>query len=331
MSTDNPLISILMPIKNAGPYLAECLASIQNQTEKHWEVLAVDDGCTDNSVEIFNTFAKQDKRFHLFRNEEAGIIPALRMAYSHSSGGFITRMDADDIMPEDKLETLKAYLLQRGKKHLATGLVKYFAKGGVKPGYQFYEQWLNSLTRSGKNYTDIYKECVIPSPCWMVYREDLDACGAFNSNEYPEDYDLAFRMMGSGLKVIPSDKVLHLWRDHSDRTSRNDPNYADNRFLELKLDWFLKLSHNPNKTLVIWGAAKKGKICARRLLAADIPFTWMCNNPNKINKSVYDTLIENVKHINEIPNKQVIVVVANKEQQAEIRTQLAEDEAFFFC
>lgn len=320
-----------MPIKNAGPYLAECLASIQNQTEQNWEVLAVDDGCIDNSIQVFNAFAKQDERFKLFTNQETGIIPALRLAYSESSGAFVTRMDADDIMPEDKLETLKRYLLENGKRHLATGLVKYFAKGGVKPGYQFYENWLNTLTQSGNNYSDIYKECVIPSPCWMAYREDLDACGAFNSDEYPEDYDLTFRMMEYGLKVIPSDKILHLWRDHGGRTSRNHPNYADNRFLELKLDWFVKLTYDPTKTLVIWGAAQKGKICARRLLAAGVPFRWMCNNPNKINKSVYETLIENVKEIHSIPNKQVIVVVANKDQQAEIRSQLTEEEAFFFC
>jgi hypothetical protein len=83
--------------------------------------------------------------------------------------------------------------------------------------------------------------------------------------------------------------------------------------------------------LVIWGAASKGKLLVKGLLNAGIKFHWMCNNPNKINKHVYDTLIENVSHIGALENPQVIIAVANKEQQAEIRSKLSAEKAFFFC
>ncbi|MCF8464738.1 MAG: glycosyltransferase [Flavobacteriales bacterium] len=324
-------ISILTPCKNAGPFLRDCLSSIVAQTEPDWELIVVNDGSTDDSRAILDEFAQADSRITVVDNNGSGIIEALRLAYSLSSGQFITRMDADDIMAPNKLAVLKQNLLAKGAGNVAVGLVKYFSADGVKDGYLHYEGWLNELTSAGANYSDIYRECVIPSPCWMVYRQDLDRCGAFEPDTYPEDYDLAFRFFGAGLKVLPCSEVLHHWRDHSSRSSRTDPNYADNRFLELKLKWFLKLSHDPSRPLVLWGAASKGKLLAKGLLEAEIDFRWMCNNPNKINKQVYGKLMENVKELTPLRHPQVIVAVANKDQQAEIREQLGDDEAFFFC
>src|SRR5690606_10347489 len=129
----------------------------------------------------------------VFKNLGNGIIDALKLGFKNSSGHFITRMDSDDVMAPNKLQRMCQDLLTHGKGHLALGLVSYFCEGELGEGYQNYEKWLNTLTRSGTNYTDIYKECVIPSPCWMVHRDDLMACGSFESTTYPEDYDLAFR------------------------------------------------------------------------------------------------------------------------------------------
>lgn len=330
MSSINDLISILTPVKNAGPYLRDCLLSIQQQTERNWELIAVNDGSTDDSRAILDEFAHTDPRIRVLENNGTGIIPALRMAYANSSGQFITRMDADDIMAANKLEILKHKLMVNGMGHVAVGLVKYFSADGVKEGYRHYQGWLNHLTASGTNYSDIYRECVIPSPCWMTFREDLDNCGAFNSDQYPEDYDLTFRFFANNIKVIPCTDIIHHWRDHGERTSRNHPNYADNRFLELKLHWFLKLSHRPERPLVVWGCAKKGKIIAQSLLDAGVDFRWICNNPNKIGKHIYHTLIEGLGVMDELQNPQVIVAVANKDQQAEIREQYNET-LFWFC
>ena len=93
----------------------------------------------------------------------------------------------------------------------------------------------------------------------MVYKTDFDRCGGFTPNTYPEDYDLAFRFYKQGLKCIPSNEVLHHWRDYAVRTSRVDAHYAENSFLELKVNYFLELSHDKEKTIIIWGAGAKGK------------------------------------------------------------------------
>ena len=90
-------------------------------------------------------------------------LAALRLAYLNSKGEFITRMDSDDIMAPQKLLVMIGSLIQQGKGHLAVGQVTYFSERGISNGYERYEQWLNQLTETGTNYSEIYKECVIPS------------------------------------------------------------------------------------------------------------------------------------------------------------------------
>ncbi|MCW9041214.1 MAG: glycosyltransferase, partial [Flavobacteriales bacterium] len=82
------MISIIMPVKNTSLYLSECLNSIINQTEKNWELIAVNDHSTDNSKEILASFANQDNRIKVWDNTGNGIIDALQLAYSKSSGTF---------------------------------------------------------------------------------------------------------------------------------------------------------------------------------------------------------------------------------------------------
>ena len=137
-------ISILLPVYNAIPYLQICLDSIQNQTEENWELIAIDDFSTDHSLQILMDFKeKNPTRVKVFQNQKKGIIPALQLAFQKSQGEYITRMDADDLMEKTKLETLKGILQKNGKRHLATGLVKYFSETTLGEGYQKYEQWLN--------------------------------------------------------------------------------------------------------------------------------------------------------------------------------------------
>ena len=315
----NPLVSILIPFKNTASFLDECMNSILNQTYKNWELIIVDDHSSDGSYSIVDSFAENDARIKLFKNSGKGIIDALRLAFLKSSGDFITRMDSDDLMRPEKIETLVNNLIKHGKHHVAVGLVNYFSEEGIKSGYKSYEVWLNTLTKTGTNYTEIYKECVIPSPCWMVYREDLIACDGFNPNRYPEDYDLAFRFDQHNFKCIPCDTVLH---DYNTRTSRTHVHYAENHFIDLKLHYFLELDYNTSKTLVLWGAGNKGKKIAKMLIEKDIDFEWICNNPKKIGRDIYAKILQPFSFLKQIKNSQSIITVANKMAQKEIKGYL---------
>ena len=97
-------ISILIPAKNEADFIEECLESILKQSIGNWEAIIVDDHSIDQTGKIVRDFTKKDNRFHLFANEGIGIINALRTAFNHSQGEFITRMDADDVMYPKKLE-----------------------------------------------------------------------------------------------------------------------------------------------------------------------------------------------------------------------------------
>lgn len=332
-----PLISILTPFKNTEAYLADCIQSILNQTYTNWELLIIDDGSTDSSHHIINAFAENDIRIKLFKNTGSGIIDALQFAFSKSKGLYITRMDSDDIMMPNKLEMLLNNLINYGKKHVAVGLVEYFSETGVGAGYKNYEVWLNNLTKTGNNYSEIYKECVIPSPCWMIHRTDLIACDAFNPNLYPEDYDLTFRFYKHQFKCIPCTDILHQWRDYSTRTSRTHIHYAQNHFTELKLRHFLNIDYNPEKTIVIWGAGSKGKLMARILTKKKIHFEWICDNPNKIGKDIYGKKLQSFKALSQLTNTQSLITVANKTAQEDIRAYLTKinkqpfTDYIFFC
>lgn len=332
-----PLISILTPFKNTSEFLPECLESIILQTYKNWELLIIDDSSSDNSYAIVNEFAKKDPRIRLFKNTGSGIIDALRLAFRESSGTYITRMDSDDIMSPEKLDIMLNDLSKSGRKHIALGLVKYFSEAGIGNGYAKYESWLNELTSKGTNYSEIYKECVIPSPCWMMHREDFIICDAFNPNRYPEDYDLTFRFYKNGMECIPNKKLLHYWRDYSTRASRTDSNYAENHFLNIKLHYFLDLNYDTSRPLTVWGAGQKGKTIAKLLQKKGVDFIWICDNPKKIGKHIYDVELFSFEHLKTLKNPQSIITVANSKEQGMIKSYLetidmqSMKDYFFFC
>jgi glycosyltransferase involved in cell wall biosynthesis len=332
-----PLISILIPFKNTEDYLAECLDSILLQTYTNWELLIVDDHSTDSSCNLVKSYTDEDSRIIILKNEGKGIIDALKTAFKTSKGDYITRMDSDDIMAPEKLEVLFNNLQAKGRHYVSTGLVRYFSEQGISDGYRKYETWLNQLTIDGTNYSDIYKECVIPSPCWMIHRDDLLAIDAFNPTRYPEDYDLTFRFYKQNYTVIPCNKILHHWRDYGTRASRTDANYAENSFIDIKLHYFLEIDYNSLRPLVVWGAGQKGKTIAKKLIAKHIPFIWICDNPKKIGKHIYDQELKPFRYLEQLNQPQSIISVANANEQESIKGYLKAQNChpmqdyFFFC
>ncbi len=303
-----------MAVKDYERYLPDCLESILAQTCTDWELLAVNDHSTDTTPQILRAFAKRDPRIRPLDNEGSGLIPALRTAFRHSRGSFLTRMDADDLMPPQKLEKLSQKLLQAGPRHIAVGLIQYFCNQGetLGPGYLQYTNWMNEVIRQNKIYQQIYRECTIPSSAWMCRREDFIACGAFEPEVYPEDYDLCFRFYAAGLQPAPVPELVHLWRDHGRRISRTRPEYADHTFLDLKLPRFLETDYDPQRPLVLYGAGKKGKRIAAMLHQRNIAFHWLCNSPGKWGKSMHGAIWQPPEFLDQLDRPQVILSVAQR-------------------
>ncbi len=101
-----------MPVYNPGDYLVEAIQSIREQTYKHWELIAIDDGSSDDSVDTLKRYRRRDKRIKIIRmKRHRGIVKSLNAGIRKAKGYFIARMDADDISHPERLQKQVNYLL----------------------------------------------------------------------------------------------------------------------------------------------------------------------------------------------------------------------------
>lgn len=308
-----------MAAKDTAPFLPDCLDSIRVQTYTNWELIAVNDHSKDATPDILASYAKEDSRIKVVHSQRHKLIPSLKEGYRHVSGTLLNRMDSDDKMPPYKLELMYKAWQKHGKGHLAAGGTQHFVDDGVVgDGFLRYDRWLNSLARDGSHYEQIYRECVIPSHCWLLHREDFDRAGGFEPETYPEDYDLCFRFYKTGLKIIPVNEVLHFWRDRTDRISRTWEEYKDNRYFDMKLRYFLELDRDPDRPLVLWGAGRNGKDLAKLLLDQGQKIHWVCDNENKIGKDVYGVRMQHFDSIKTMDQPQIISAVSSPTGRQEI-------------
>ena len=111
MDTKLPLVTIAIPIYNAENYLGYAIQSVINQTYKDWELLLMEDGSTDSSIEIAQEYANRDSRISIIRDGmNKGLVARLNQSVSLAKGMYYARMDADDIMATSRIGQQVAYL-----------------------------------------------------------------------------------------------------------------------------------------------------------------------------------------------------------------------------
>ncbi len=107
---EKPTFSIIIPVYNAERYLKQCLSSIQKQTFADFEVVLVDDGSKDNSLQICNSFAEVDSRFKVYHQGNEGVVSARKKGFDESSGEYISCIDSDDWVDVCCYEKVKAII-----------------------------------------------------------------------------------------------------------------------------------------------------------------------------------------------------------------------------
>ncbi len=202
-------ISIILPVYNASDYLRETLESITAQTYKNFEIIAINDGSSDNSLEILENYALNEPRLHIISRENKGLPQTLNEGIDLAKGDFIARMDADDIMLPQRLEKQLEYLL-KNKLDLCGTQYQEFGLYSGKSDLPISEDdcKLTLLFGSPFSHPSIFARTEVFKN--FKYNENLDCA---------QDYDLWCRIALSNYKLGNMKDVLLKYRISSNQIS----------------------------------------------------------------------------------------------------------------
>ena len=131
----NPKISVIVPIFNTAEYLHKCIYSIKNQSYKNLEIILVNDGSTDHSLDICNKFAENDKRIIIIDKENGGVSTARNTGLDIASGDYIGFVDADDYIDKDMYKVLIETSIKNNADIVECGI--NVINGEYQPGLPF--------------------------------------------------------------------------------------------------------------------------------------------------------------------------------------------------
>lgn len=231
-----PRLSVLLPVRNARPWLDASLASLGRQTFRDFEIVAVDDGSTDGSGERLEWHAAREPRLRVLRTAHAGLPRALQRALEASRAPLIARHDADDLSHRERFARQVAHLAHERQVDVTGTRVRLFADRGahVGQGMRRWARWHNRLL----DHEAIRRELLIDSPLAhgtaVLRREALERAGGWRESGWAEDLDLWIRLAETGARFEKLPAALYGWRQHPGSSTHTDPRYAVARFTALK-------------------------------------------------------------------------------------------------
>mgnify|MGYP000177568659 CR=1 FL=1 len=126
------MISVIVPVYNSAPYLEDCLNSICSQTYRDLEILAVDDGSTDESLSILKQLAAQDPRIIVLEKNNGGASSARNFGLVHASGEYVTFVDSDDTVERNTYSRLISLFVQHSADIVHCGYRRVCKDGSFK-------------------------------------------------------------------------------------------------------------------------------------------------------------------------------------------------------
>lgn len=209
-----------MPAYNAEHYIAETLTSVSSQTLGDWECVIVDDGSSDDTLQIARSFAQADCRFQVMHQANAGCSAARNLGMRAARGEFVCLLDADDLYHPDYLATQAAFIDAHPEFDLysCNGLI-LLADGSTTPYFtDAIHQRVVSFTLE-----DWFPSCPVLIMS-ILRREAAERIGGFREDlRHAEDYDFWLRLMSSGGRHIHNPAVLCTYRRHPGGKSTNRP------------------------------------------------------------------------------------------------------------
>ena len=218
----NPLVSVIIPVFNKENYVSSAIESVLSQTHVQLEVIVVNDGSTDNSLEAVNSFT--DSRIHVIDQANQGVERARNLGFSKSIGSFIVFLDADDLMGSDRL----------------TKQIDLF---NSDPNLVLVGTWANVIDHSGNligsicpNTSNVaiqlghlFRNQFVSSSV-MVRRSAITNGIIFDETggtRFAEDFDLWNRVLRKGLAINIPEKLTSYRRLNVSRSQSNDSSLLD--------------------------------------------------------------------------------------------------------
>ena len=316
-------ISVLLPVRDAAPYLPECIASLRAQTFLDFEVIAVDDGSTDESPRLLSAWATEDSRVSLVRQAPGGIVRALEAARAHARGRYLARMDADDIAEPARFA--EQFALLEGHPDLAGcgAGVRYFPRAEVRDGSRRYEDWINEIRTPEDIERNLFIECPLAHPTFFLRTGVVAEVGGYVERGWPEDYDLLLRLWRSGARLAAVDRVLLQWRIRDDRASVRHDAYTIEAFRRCKIHYLLDTLARDRDGLVVWGAGPIGKAFAREVQEqGGTVRAFVDLDPRKIDQRIHGAPVILPSEIDRYRDCFSVAAVGQKGQRGRIREEL---------
>lgn len=169
------LISIIMPVYNAQKYLDRSIKSVITQTYKEIELIIVNDGSTDNSMEICKKYASQDKRIKVYTQENKGVSAARNLGIEMASGEYLMFIDSDDYILENMIQDMKQKISNNNIDLVISGMQMNYIQNKEIVKQEEYKLLDKKYTKA-EFINSIIKEIPLIcfcGPCCKLYKAEL--------------------------------------------------------------------------------------------------------------------------------------------------------------
>lgn len=205
----NPTISIIIPAYNAQEYLRECLDSVLVQTFSNYEAIVINDGSTDSTLEIAESYSRLDNRIRVVSTENQGVSCARNIGINLSHGHWITFLDSDDTLLQKSLELLHNAAIAsscRIVKGSWTRKIPMYTDATRSPISIYPAYVLTEVT--------LYQTFNDSSPCAALYDRDILTTVKFKAGIRYEDLDFFYRAYLQTDKVAVIPDIIYYYRDN---------------------------------------------------------------------------------------------------------------------
>lgn len=207
-------ISVIVPIYNTEKYLRQCVDSILNQTHHNLEVFLVDDGSTDSTPQICDSYGEKDERVKVIHKKQGGCWQSRNMALDIASGDYILMVDSDDFMTPDLCETLLGNAVEHHTPLSMCSYCFYYDETGAEELRTESETKVrDSLEIMHVFQTDERIEMIVP---WgKLYKRELYD-GIRYPDRTPDDEYVTYKLLWKAGKVSYTSRQLYFFRQRKD-------------------------------------------------------------------------------------------------------------------